>query len=63
MAIETSLQNESRLNQELEALQAILASQGMMASDEEAVEFSSELLDFFVALGEESDSSEGGHAC
>ena len=46
---------------EVEALQAILVTQGEPVSYEEAAEIGQELLGFFEALGEENEQ-EDGHA-
>lgn len=46
---------------EVEALQAILVTQGEPVSYEEAIEIGQELLGFFEALGEENEQ-EDGHA-
>lgn len=66
MAIKTDSYHETSVQQtysdELKALQAILISQGEIASYEEAADIGNELLSFFEALGEEATQSEANHA-
>ena len=65
MAIRTesySIAATEGVQEELETLQAILASQGRSVSYEESVEVAYELLGFFEALGEENPQGEVSHA-
>jgi hypothetical protein len=57
---ETSLDRDS--SKELEALRAILATQGEAVSYEEAADIGNELLSFFEAFGEGNEITEDSHA-
>lgn len=66
MAINGQFSSKTSVNtdrdMEFEVLQAILAAQGDTVSYEEAADISYQLLEFFKALGEDSEEAEDSHA-